>query len=263
MSLDKVAASATIAMRLTRISYAAERVHLYEFRPVSGAPVPRFTAGAHVDLHLPNGLVRQYSIANAEEQGDRYVLGVKRETAGRGGSRFMHDELRVGAVLAVGGPRNNFPLVEAAAHSVLIAGGIGVTPIVSMVARLRSLGRSGNYTMRSGDGGKRRFSTSFEPAMDLCVSISTRSRVVCSMWRESSAPRRGMRIFIVAALRRCSKPSRSPARRGLRNRYILNISRLPSRLLSSVVSSSNSPARSSVCRSRPARRSSRRCGPAA
>jgi tetrachlorobenzoquinone reductase len=142
MSLDKVAASATIAMRLTGISYAAEQVHLYEFRPVSGAPVPRFTAGAHVDLHLPNGLVRQYSIANAEEQGDRYVLGVKRETAGRGGSRFMHDELRVGAVLAVGGPRNNFPLVEAATHSVLIAGGIGVTPIVSMVARLRSLRRS-------------------------------------------------------------------------------------------------------------------------
>jgi len=142
MSLDKVDAAGTIAMRLTGITYAADQVHLYEFRPVSGAPVPRFTAGAHVDLHLPNGLVRQYSIANSEEQRDRYVLGVKRETAGRGGSRFMHDELRVGAVLAVGGPRNNFPLVEAAAHSVLIAGGIGVTPIVSMVARLRSLGGS-------------------------------------------------------------------------------------------------------------------------
>jgi vanillate O-demethylase ferredoxin subunit len=94
-----------------------------------------------VDLHLPNGLVRQYSIANAQGERHRYVLGVKRDAAGRGGSRFLHDDLRVGTVVKVGGPRNNFPLVEAAAHSVLIAGGIGVTPIVSMVARLRSLAR--------------------------------------------------------------------------------------------------------------------------
>jgi vanillate O-demethylase ferredoxin subunit len=137
MTLDK-----PVAMRLTAITYAAEQVHLYEFRPVSGTSVPRFTAGAHVDLYLPNGVVRQYSIANAQDQRDRYVLGVKREAAGRGGSRFMHDELRVGTVLEVGRPRNNFTLVETAAHSVLIAGGIGVTPIVSMAARLRSLGRS-------------------------------------------------------------------------------------------------------------------------
>jgi tetrachlorobenzoquinone reductase len=108
---------------------------------VSGTSVPAFTAGAHVDLHLPNGLVRQYSIANAQDERHRYVLGVKRDAAGRGGSRFLHDDLRVGTVLEVGGPRNNFPLVEAASHSVLIAGGIGVTPIVSMVARLRSLAR--------------------------------------------------------------------------------------------------------------------------
>ena len=104
MTLDK-----PVAMRLTTITYAAEHVNLYEFRPVSGASVPRFTAGAHVDLHLPNGLVRQYSIMNGEEEGDRYRLGVKREAAGRGGSRFMHDELRVGTVLEVGPPRNNFP----------------------------------------------------------------------------------------------------------------------------------------------------------
>lgn len=132
----------TIAMRLTATTYAAEYVHLFELRPVSGEPVPRFTAGAHVDLRLPNGFVRQYSIANSEEERHRYLLGVKREAAGRGGSRLMHDELRVGTVLEVGCPRNNFPLVESAAHSVLIAGGIGVTPILSMVARLRSLGRS-------------------------------------------------------------------------------------------------------------------------
>ena len=91
MTLEKPA-----AMRLTAITYAAEQVHLYELRPVSGTSVPPFTAGAHVDLHLPNGLVRQYSIANAQDERHRYVLGVKRDAAGRGGSRFLHDELRVG-----------------------------------------------------------------------------------------------------------------------------------------------------------------------
>jgi vanillate O-demethylase ferredoxin subunit len=142
MTLDKGAASEPVAMRLTTITYAADQVNLYEFRPVSGGPVARFTAGAHVDLHLPNGFVRQYSIASSEDERDRYVLGVKREAAGRGGSRLIHDELRVGTVLHVGAPRNNFQLIETAAYSVLIAGGIGVAPIVSMVARLRSLGRS-------------------------------------------------------------------------------------------------------------------------
>ncbi len=129
------------AMRLTATSYATDHIHLYEFRPVSGAPVPPFTAGAHVDLHLPNGLARQYSIASPQDRRDSYVLGVKREAASRGGSRFMHDDLRVGAILEVGGPRNNFPLVETANHSVLIAGGIGITPIVSMIARLGALRR--------------------------------------------------------------------------------------------------------------------------
>jgi vanillate O-demethylase ferredoxin subunit len=139
---EKVVGDGRIAMRLTAISYATDQIHLYEFRPVSGGPVPSFTAGAHVDLHLPNGLVRQYSIASPQDRRDSYVLGVKREAASRGGSRFMHDNLRVGTVLEVGGPRNNFPLVEAAQHSILIAGGIGITPIVSMIARLESLGRS-------------------------------------------------------------------------------------------------------------------------
>jgi len=144
------AAAEPVAMRLTAIRYAAEQVHLYEFRLVSGDPVRRFTAGAHVDLYLPNGLVRQYSIANGEDERDRYLLGVKREAAGRGGSRFIHDGPHVGTALPVGGPRNNFPLVEDAAHSVLIAGGIGVTPIVSMAARLRTLGRRWqlNYAVR-------------------------------------------------------------------------------------------------------------------
>ena len=217
MTLEKPA-----AMRLTAITYAAEQVHLYELRPVSGTSVPPFTAGAHVDLHLPNGLVRQYSIANAQDERHRYVLGVKRDAAGRGGSRFLHDELRVGAVVEVGGPRNNFPLVEAAAHSVLIAGGIGVTPIVSMVARLRSLARPWelHYAVRrrreaafldellAGDGHVR-----------LHVDEEQGGLIDVAAHRSRRAARR--RISIVAARRPCSRRSRPPLGRGLRERVHL------------------------------------------
>jgi ferredoxin-NADP reductase len=85
---------------------------------------------------------RQYSLVHPCEQPLSYVVGVKLDPRSRGGSRFMHEQLRVGTALAVSAPRNNFPLDEGAAHSVLIAGGIGITPIWAMVQRLEQLGRS-------------------------------------------------------------------------------------------------------------------------
>ncbi|MDB5829193.1 MAG: ferredoxin [Variovorax sp.] len=133
---------AAIRMRLTGIRYASPGIHLYEFQPVEDGALPAFTPGAHIDLHLGNDLVRQYSLVNAPEDRARYVVGIKRDAASRGGSAFVHEGLRVGDVIGVTGPRNNFALHEDAAHSVFIAGGIGVTPIVCMVERLRALGRS-------------------------------------------------------------------------------------------------------------------------
>ena len=108
---------------------------------LDAAPLPAFTAGAHIDVHLPDGVVRQYSLCNPQGERHRYVVGVKRDLNSRGGSRYMHDQLRVGTVLQVGEPRNNFPLHEEASSSMFIAGGIGVTPIACMVDRLRQLGR--------------------------------------------------------------------------------------------------------------------------
>ncbi|MFC5496891.1 PDR/VanB family oxidoreductase [Caenimonas terrae] len=131
-----------LAMRLSAIRYAAAGINLYEFTPLDGAALPAFGAGAHIDLHLPNGLVRQYSLCNPSHEHHRFVVGVKRDINSRGGSRCVHDELRAGSVLQVGGPRNNFELNEDALHTVLIAGGIGVTPIACMVQRLQVLGRS-------------------------------------------------------------------------------------------------------------------------
>ena len=136
------AATGILKARLTAIRYAAEGIHLYEFSPVDGKPLPSFAAGAHVDLHLPNGLVRQYSLCNPQGETHRYVVGIKRDAASRGGSSYVHDQLRVGTVLEIGGPRNHFALDEAARHSVLVAGGIGVTPIACMAQRLQALGAS-------------------------------------------------------------------------------------------------------------------------
>jgi len=130
-----------LSMRLTAITHAAEETSFFEFRPVSGE-VPRFTAGSHIDLHLPNGLIRQYSLTNSQDERHRFVVGVKKDAKSRGGSAYMIEQLRVGTVLQVGGPRNNFPLNETASHSVLIAGGIGITPMFSMMARLEGLGAS-------------------------------------------------------------------------------------------------------------------------
>jgi tetrachlorobenzoquinone reductase len=131
-----------LELRLTSIAFAAEGIHLYDFRAPDGSQLPAFTAGSHIDIHLPNNVMRQYSLCNPQTERHRYVIGVKRDPASRGGSRFMHEDLRVGTRLRVSTPRNNFPLAEDAGHSVFVAGGIGVTPIMCMIERLRYLGRS-------------------------------------------------------------------------------------------------------------------------
>jgi tetrachlorobenzoquinone reductase len=136
------AADTLIEVRLTAIRYAARDTNLYEFTPVDGRPLPGYQPGAHIDVHLPNGIVRQYSLLEAEPDPTRYMIGVKRDPASRGGSRYVHDELRVGKSLRISAPRNNFPLVEDASEVVLFAGGIGITPIWCMVQRLEKLGRS-------------------------------------------------------------------------------------------------------------------------
>ncbi len=124
------------------MQWEAEGINSYALEPVDDGHLPPFTAGSHVELHLAEGLVRSYSLLNDPRDRDRYVIGVHADPNSRGGSRHMHEVLRPGAVLTVSAPRNSFSLHEEAAHSVLIAGGIGVTPLLSMVERLQALGRS-------------------------------------------------------------------------------------------------------------------------
>jgi vanillate O-demethylase ferredoxin subunit len=134
-------ADGTMQVRVKRISYEAETVNAYELVAPGGGDLAPFTAGAHIDLHLPNGMIRSYSLVNHQDERSRYVVAVNKDAAGRGGSRFIHETVRAGDVITISHPRNNFVLQENAAHSVLIAGGIGITPLFSMVRRLEALGR--------------------------------------------------------------------------------------------------------------------------
>ncbi|WP_224703395.1 Rieske 2Fe-2S domain-containing protein [Devosia aquimaris] len=94
--------------------------------------LPTFQPGAHIDVHLPNGLIRQYSITNGPGELMSYIIGVKQESASKGGSKVLVETVRQGDMLAISEPRNNFPLRRDATRTVLIAGGIGITPLLSM-----------------------------------------------------------------------------------------------------------------------------------
>ncbi|WP_335617492.1 PDR/VanB family oxidoreductase [Bordetella bronchialis] len=132
---------ARLKLRIRAIAQEAQAIHSYELVDDGGGPLPAFTAGAHLTLHLPVGLSRCYSLTNCPGERHRYVIAVNRDAHSRGGSRYLHEAARVGQVLAADPPRNLFELDEAAQASVLIAGGIGITPIRCMIRRLETLGR--------------------------------------------------------------------------------------------------------------------------
>src|ERR1700674_2255003 len=136
------AAHGLIDARLSKIEDVARDTKLYTFGRVDGARLPAYKPGAHIDLHLPNGLLRQFSLVVPASDPESYTVGVKRDENSRGGSRYIIDEMKVGDQIKISAPRNNFPLVENAEHVVLIAGGIGITPIGCMAQQLGALGRS-------------------------------------------------------------------------------------------------------------------------
>jgi vanillate O-demethylase ferredoxin subunit len=104
------------------------------------APLPGFSAGSHVDVHLPGGLTRQYSLCNDPKENHRYLIGVLRDPASRGGSQVVHELVREGDVLQISTPKNHFPLTHDAKKSLLLGGGIGITPILCMAERLAVMG---------------------------------------------------------------------------------------------------------------------------
>lgn len=133
--------SASLLVRVVHKRYETADVALFELAMPSGSDLPRFTAGAHIDVFTPSGAVRQYSLCNDPDDADRYVIGVLRSATSRGGSEAMHAQVMEGDLLKISTPRNLFPL-HSAEHTLLVAGGIGVTPLLSMAGQLSRTGAS-------------------------------------------------------------------------------------------------------------------------
>lgn len=136
-----------LAVRVLSVDKVADGVLALELRPLNEATLPTFTAGAHIEIELPiqrlnmEPVVRQYSLCNDPAENHRYVIAVGRDTQSRGGSQWIHEHLQPGDRLSIRTPRNHFQLNETAPHSILIAGGIGVTPLLAMARRLSALKR--------------------------------------------------------------------------------------------------------------------------
>lgn len=133
----------TLTLRVARVVDMAEEVRAFELVHPWGGRLPGYGAGAHIDVHTPGGFRRQYSLARAAGPGtpQRYVIGVKREAASRGGSLAMHEQVRAGDLVAVSTPRNSFALQPGPGPHWLMAGGIGLTPLLAMAEQLAAEGR--------------------------------------------------------------------------------------------------------------------------
>jgi vanillate O-demethylase ferredoxin subunit len=129
-----------LTVRVARKTAETAHISSFELVAADGGPLPPFTPGAHLDVLLPQGVTRQYSLCNPATETHRYLLGVLRDPASRGGSQAMHDQVAEGQLLQTSLPKNHFPLVPDARRSLLLAGGIGVTPILCMAEHLSRTG---------------------------------------------------------------------------------------------------------------------------
>jgi len=129
-----------LLVRVRSIVYQAENINAYEVVDPSGALLPAFGAGSHIDLYFRDQRIRQYSLCSDPADRRHYVFAVQREPEGRGGSKAIFEHVHVGRILAISHPRNNFPLREEARRHLLLAGGIGITPMIAMIHWLRATG---------------------------------------------------------------------------------------------------------------------------
>ena len=142
-----------LTVRVASKKTEAADICSYELVDVEGRELPAYSAGSHIDVYLPNGITRQYSLCNNPAERARYRIAVLREPATRGGSAAMHDTVQQGGLLQISSPRNLFPLNENARRHILLAGGIGVTPLLCMAQRLGAIESEFDlhYCTRSAD----------------------------------------------------------------------------------------------------------------
>jgi phthalate 4,5-dioxygenase reductase subunit len=126
----------SLTLRVSAISDLTADIRAFELIDSEGRDLPPFAAGAHIEVRTPSGLCRQYSLFNPPGEANRYMIAVKREPSGRGGSASMHEQVYTGDRLAASLPRNYFPLAPGKGPHLLIAGGIGITPLFCMAQEL-------------------------------------------------------------------------------------------------------------------------------
>lgn len=129
-----------LSLRIEKKDEIARDIWRFELTAPNRAPLPSFEAGSNLTVRIPNGMRRTYSLCNDPNEDHRYVIAVKREPHGRGGSVSLVDDTAEGDMLAVSPPKNEFPLDERAKAFILVAGGIGITPMLSMARQLKSEG---------------------------------------------------------------------------------------------------------------------------
>jgi len=118
----------------------ATDICIIELVPTDGTNLPAFTAGSHIDVYLPEGFIRQYSLCNHPNETHRYQIAVLKDPHSRGGSQALHDLVKEGQLLEISPPKNHFALATTAKKNLLLAGGIGITPIIAMAEHLASIG---------------------------------------------------------------------------------------------------------------------------
>jgi vanillate O-demethylase ferredoxin subunit len=128
--------TASLTVRVDRKSREAADIVGFELVAIDGQSLPAFAAGSHIDVTLPAGITRQYSLCNPPAERNRYCIAVLKEPASRGGSQGLHNAVHEGDTLVISAPRNHFALAHDATRHLLLAGGIGITPILCMAERL-------------------------------------------------------------------------------------------------------------------------------
>jgi ferredoxin-NADP reductase len=195
IATDKGAVGAHVAtLRVTGKQMVAQDVLTLELASTQGLRLRDWSPGAHIDLALPNGMTRQYSLCGDRWDPFTYRVGVLRERAGRGGSAYVHDELEVGDLVGVGGPRNNFALVPSKQY-LFVAGGIGITPLLPMLRQVEMLGAAWRLLY----GGRSRASMAFLDELaqygDRVLALPQDEFGLLDLPSFLGAPRPGVRIY--------------------------------------------------------------------
>jgi ferredoxin-NADP reductase len=164
--MSTITANTTLDLRVSSVTYETDDILSFELIDLRAASLPAFEAGAHIDVHIAPGLVRQFSLSGNPVERRRYQIAVLNEPNGRGGSKAMHETMRPGRTVTVSAPRNHFPLFKPARRHLLLAGGIGVTPMMAMIATLESEGAEWqmHYCTRSAE--KTAFRERLQPLVD-------------------------------------------------------------------------------------------------